>query len=134
MSADTGVGPATYALATVRYDSGAMGQVETSWAHPAAGGFGLAVELVGTEGRLSWDYASISDGAMHLADGTSERFDPLDETGFAAEMAAFAAAVRDGGPSPVPVEAGYEAMRTALAARRSLETGQPVDLTTWGRL
>jgi predicted dehydrogenase len=127
----TPVGPDTYALATVRYDNDAMGQVQVSWANPASRGFRLGCELVGTEGRLSWDYGSISTGELHRSDGTSEVFDPLGERGYVAELAAFTEAARAGGPSPVSVEAGYQALRTALAARRSLETGQPVDLTTW---
>jgi predicted dehydrogenase len=131
VAGDTPVGPATYALATVRYDNGAMAQVQTSWANPASRGFRLDCQLVGTEGRLSWDYGSITTGRLHRDDGSGEVFDPLGERGYAAELAAFTEAARAGGPSPVPVEAGYEALRTALAARRSLVTGQPVDLTTW---
>ena len=131
VAADTAAGPDTYALATVRYDSGAMGQVQVSWGNPPARGFRLACELVGTEGRLSWDYGSTYTGELHLSDGTSESFHPLGERGYAAELAAFTDAVRAGGPSPVPVDAGYQALRTALAAGRSVATGQPVDLTTW---
>jgi myo-inositol 2-dehydrogenase/D-chiro-inositol 1-dehydrogenase len=131
VAGDTPVGPDTYALATVRYDNEAMGQVQASWANPASRGFRLSCELVGTEGRLAWDYGSLTNGELHRSDGTSEYFFPLGERGYSAELAAFVEAVRTGGPSPVPVEAGHQALRTALAARRSLETGQPVDLTTW---
>ena len=131
VAGDTPVGPDTYALATVRYDDGAMAQVQASWANPASRGFRLDCELVGTDGRVSWDYDSIRNGELHRGDGSSEVFFPLEERGYAAEVAAFAEAARAGGPSPVPVEAGYQALRTALAAHRSLETGQPVDLTTW---
>jgi len=131
VAADTAVGPDTYALATVRYDSGALGQVQVTWGNPASRGFRLACELVGPEGRVSWDYGSTYNGEVHRADGSSEMFHPLGERGYAAELAAFVGAARAGGPSPVPVEAGLEALRTALGARRSLETGQPVDLTTW---
>jgi predicted dehydrogenase len=125
------VGEATYAVATVRYANGAMGQVESSWAHPVARGFKAVVEVTGTAGRISWDYDSINGGAMYLTDGGTTWFDPLGERGYRGEVAAFVEAVRAGGPSPVPVEAGVEAARTALAARESLRTGQPVDLTSW---
>jgi myo-inositol 2-dehydrogenase/D-chiro-inositol 1-dehydrogenase len=131
VAGDTPVGPATYALATVRYDNGAMAQVQASWANPAARGFRLDCELVGSDGRVAWDYDSIRNGELHRGDGSSEVFFPLGERGYAAELAAFTEAARAGGPSPVPVEAGYEALRTALAAQRSLETGEPVDLTSW---
>jgi predicted dehydrogenase len=131
VAADSPVGPATYAVATVRYASGALGQVEASWAHPDARGFRLAVEVTGTEGRISWSGDGIIGGSMHQSDGQVVWFDPLGERGFREEVGAFVAAVREGAPSPVPAEAGFRAARTALAAHESLRTGQPVDLTTW---
>jgi predicted dehydrogenase len=131
VAAESPVGPSTYTVATVRYASGAMGQVEASWAHPSARGFKVAVEVTGTRGRISWDYDSINGGVMHVGGGDPTWFDPLGERGFHGEIGAFVAAARDGGPSPVPVEAGFEAARTALAAHESLRTGQPVDLTSW---
>jgi predicted dehydrogenase len=131
VAADSPAGPGTYGLATVRYASGAMGQVEVSWAHPAARGFKVMVEITGTEGRISWDYDSINGGAIHLADGAVTWLDPLGERGYTREIAAFTEAVRAGGPSPVPVSEGLTATRTALAALHSVRTGEPVDLTTW---
>ena len=90
------------------------------------------VEITGKDGRISWDYDSINGGALHLVNEV-RRFDPLGERGYAREIDAFLDAVRHGGPSPVPVADGVAAARTALAALHSVRTGQPVDLTTWGR-
>jgi len=129
IGADTAAGKQTYVLTTLRYRSGAMALVETSWAHPEAHGFRLATELIGTEGRLSWDYDSISGGVVSSTSGTSVKFDPLGERGFSAELGAFVAAVRAGGPSPVPASEALNALRTALAAGESLRTGEPTDLT-----
>src|SRR4051794_12785340 len=131
VAADSPAGPATYGLATVRYANGAMGQVEASWAHPAARGFKAMVEIIGKEGRISWDYDVINGGAVYLADGGVTWLDPLGERGYAQEIAAFTQAVRAGGPSPVPVADGVAATRTALAALHSVRTGEPVDLSTW---
>lgn len=133
VGADTAVGRATYAVTHVRYASGALGLVETSWAHPASHGFKVAVELVGDEGRLSWDYDSIAGGWLHRRTGSSTRFDPLGERGFTAEIRSFTEAVRHGAPSPVPARDGLSALRTALAALESLRSGAVVDLTTWGQ-
>ena len=44
---DSGAGPLTYTLSTVRYASGAVAHVECSWAHPASRGFKLSCEVVG---------------------------------------------------------------------------------------
>lgn len=131
IGADTAIGPATYMLTTVRYANGAMALVESSWAHPLSHGFKLATELVGTQGRLAWDYDSISGGIVTLADGTTRRLDPLSDQGFRSEIAGFLAAVRSGAPSPVPAEQALTALRIALAALESRDAGTTVDLTQW---
>lgn len=132
VAADTAAGPSTYALVTVRYDSGAIAVVETSWAHPVSHGFKLSTELVGTDGRLSWSYDDVAGGVVNLASGASVALEPLSDRGFRAEVRAFVAAVRAGGPSPVPAEQALVALRTALAAHESIRTQQTVDLTDWG--
>ena len=129
VAADTpAAGPAGYALITLRFANGAIGLVETSWAHPASHGFKVATELIGSEGRLSWDYDGLIVGGMHVADGADARFDPLGDRGFRAEIGALLDAIRTGGPSPVPAEEATASLRTALAALESLETGRTVEL------
>lgn len=131
VGADTAAGAATYALVHVRYASGAIAMVETSWAHPPSHGFKLAAELVGTEGRLSWDYDHLAGGFLHRAEGDTVRFDPLGELGFQVEIGAFVRAVRQGDPSPVSGRDGMAALRSSLAALESLQTGATIDLTSW---
>lgn len=128
VAADSPAGPDTYALATVRYASGAMALVETSWAHPASYGFKLKVEIVGTKGRLAWSYDDINGGALYVRNGETTWFDPLGDRGYRAEIRTFVDAVRAGSASPVPVEEAYEALRTALAALESVHTGTTIDL------
>src|SRR4051794_33486959 len=130
VASDSPAGPSTYAVATVRYANGALGQVEVSWAHPVARGFKVVVEVTGREGRIDWSYDSIMGGEIHTADGVTW-LDPLGERGYAREIAAFTEAVRAGGPPPVPVRDAFEATRTAVAALHSVRSGSPVDLTTW---
>ncbi len=129
---DTASGPTTYALATVRYASGALSLVETSWGHPASRGFKLAVELIGTGGRLSWDYDQISGGALHRQQVPSTWFSPIGERGYRAEIARFVEAARAGGPSPVPASEALTSLRTSLATLESVRSGKVIDLTTWG--
>lgn len=131
VAADSPAGPATYGVATVRYANGALGQVEASWAHPAARGFKATMEITGTRGRIGWSYDSVIGGVIHLDDGSTRWLDPLGERGYAREVAAFVESVRSGRPSPVPVADGVAATRTALAALHSVRTSEPVDLTTW---
>jgi myo-inositol 2-dehydrogenase/D-chiro-inositol 1-dehydrogenase len=130
-SAPDPAGVAPYALVTVRYENGALGQVETSWAHPASHGFKVTTELIGSDGRLSWDYDGLVGGVLHTDDGATERFDPLGNRGFRAEIAALVDAIRTGRTAARERGEGLEALRTSLAALESLQTGRTVDLTTW---
>lgn len=131
MVADSGTGPATYTLTTVRYANGAIAHVECSWAHPASRGFKLSAEIVGTQGRLSWSYDHLMGAVLHPAAGDVEWWDVLGDRGFTSEMRAFFDAIRAGGPSPVPAAEAMESLRTALAALECAHTGRTVDLTTW---
>jgi predicted dehydrogenase len=131
MAADSGAGPATYALATVRYASGAIAHVECGWAHPPARGFKLATEIVGTKGRITWSYDHLMSGVLYPREGDAEWWDALVDRGFALELRTFFDAMRTGGTSPVPARDATESLRTALAARESARTGRTVDLTTW---
>ena len=130
MAADSGAGPATYALATVRYANGAVARIETSWAHPASRGFKLGCELVGTEGRVSWSYDQMMEAVLHPMTGDVEWFPALGEEGFVAELSDFVDAIRARAPSPVPAAEGLESLRTALAALQSARTGRTVDPAT----
>jgi predicted dehydrogenase len=131
MAADSGVGPATYTLATVRYQNGAIAHIECSWAHPAGRGFKLAAEVVGTQGRLTWSYDHLMGGVLHPREGDPEWWDVLGDRGFTLELRTFFDAIRAGGPSPVPAHEAMESLRTALGALESARTGRTVDLTTW---
>jgi predicted dehydrogenase len=131
MAADSGAGPATYALSTVRYANGAIAHVECSWAHPSARGFKMSAEIVGTEGRLAWSNSDQMGGVLHPRDGATEWWDVLSDRGFTLELRTFFEAIRSGGPSPVPAAEALEALRTALGAVESVRTGRTVDLTTW---
>ncbi len=129
VGADTPTGPVTYALATVRYANGAMGLVESSWAHPASHGFALRTEIVGTRGRIDWDYAGLTSGTLHRDGQPPTRWEPLGARGYLAEIGAFVEAIRTGAPAPIPVDDGLRSLRTALAALESVRTGDAVDLS-----
>jgi predicted dehydrogenase len=131
MAADSGAGPNTYCLATVRYADDTVARAEVSWAHPPARGFKLAAELVGTEGRLTWDYDHLTGGAYYPREGEPEFYDVLSDRGFTAELRDFTDAIRAGGPSPVPAEDALDSLRVALGALESVRTGDTVDLTSW---
>lgn len=117
-----------YALATVRYDTGALAVVETSWAHPAGHGLALATELSGDAGQIAWDYEGVAVGSLKRVGAAPQAISQLGNRGFEAEVAAFLAAVRTGGPSPVPAHEALVALQVALAAVESLGTRRTVHL------
>jgi myo-inositol 2-dehydrogenase/D-chiro-inositol 1-dehydrogenase len=108
-----------------------MGLVESSWAHPVSAGFALRAEIVGTQGRLSWDYDGLTSGTLYRDRHDPVRYDPLGVRGYRAEVDSLVRAVRSGAASPVPAAAGLSAVRTGLAALESVRTGQTIDLTSW---
>ncbi|MBN9305201.1 MAG: hypothetical protein BGO82_09170 [Devosia sp. 67-54] len=122
-------GVVDYAIATVRYDNGAMAVVETSWGHPAGHGLELTTELTGSAGRITWDYAGTAVASLKRAGAPARAMSQLGNRGFVAQIKAFLDAVESGGPSPVPAEDGLLALEVALAAVESLRTRRVVHLT-----
>jgi myo-inositol 2-dehydrogenase/D-chiro-inositol 1-dehydrogenase len=102
--------------------------VETSWAHPQSQPLQLSAELVGARGRLAWDYESISSLRVIGDQGHTKDFILLGEDSYAAEVAAFVECVERDTTPPVTAEEGQAALRVALAASESLETGRSVRL------
>jgi len=121
-----------YAIATVRYDNGALAVVETSWAHPVGHGLDVSTEIAGTGGRLAWDYAGTAVGSLKLVGAAPRTISQLGNRGFVAEIAAFLDAVESGGPSPVTAEEGLASLEVALAAVESLQSRRVVELPARG--
>jgi predicted dehydrogenase len=119
---DAGFSPV---LATLRFENGGMAQVESSWSHPRGQGFVARTELMGTQGRIAWDYDSIVPMQIVREEKQNQIF-----TGdvWAAEIGDFLRSARQGLPSPIPGVAGLAALRVGLAALESLETGRTVSL------
>ena len=87
-------------------------------------------ELIGEEARVVWDYYA---NAVELirADGSSEltRFDGLERNDlFLDELRHLLACVEGSERPVVDVRAGADSLAIALAAKRSLETGEAVGL------
>ena len=126
MAADSGAGPATYTLATVRYENGAIAHVECSWAHPASRGFKLRGEIVGHRGPAGVGLRPPRWAACCTrARDDTEWFDVLGDREFTRRAERLLRRpCRAGGPSPVPAAEGVESLRTALAALESARTGR----------
>lgn len=116
-----------YALVTLRFTKGALAHVTGSWARPGAAQ--TAFEICGDRGMLAFNSDRTASVSLLLPGSrTSESPLLLRDDPYLSELRAFADALRAGKPSPVPVEDGREAVRIALAALESLDTGRAVSL------
>jgi predicted dehydrogenase len=130
---------ADHVLLTVRFQNGAVGHLEGSWAYPA-GNFRTRLEIAGDEGLLEVDSldtlplsVTLKQEDAALAAGVPVPESPLGPTDdpYYGEIAHFLACLESGDDFLVSPRDGLEAVRIALAAIESLRTGRPVDMTTF---
>jgi myo-inositol 2-dehydrogenase/D-chiro-inositol 1-dehydrogenase len=117
------------AVVTLRFAGGALGCIDNS--RRAVYGYDQRIEVLGSHGALV---------ATHAAPTTVSRWDATGMVGdrphaffldryaeaYVAELRAFLDAVRDRRTPPVTGADGLQALRIALAARRSLAEGRPI--------
>ncbi|GMU91303.1 MAG: dehydrogenase [Candidatus Hydrogenedentota bacterium] len=120
-----------YAMVTLRMKSGIIATTTGSWAHPS--GFRVKVEVCGDNGMLQFDSAEAAVTSMMRetaggAAGVVVPSSPVAESAYQLEWHDFRAWLEDGREPKVKPEDGVEAVRIALAALESAETGQPVTL------
>ena len=109
--------------AVLRFENGAVGHVEGSWAQPEGTDLESELELAGEDGLIE-----LGDGAplVHKTAGGRTVESPLAAGGYRRQLEAFAECVREGTDPPVTADDAIEALRIALAARQSVADGDPV--------
>ncbi len=118
------------AAAVLTLESGALAVVTGTRHDPL--GYDVRLEVFGTGDSLAVGLA----GRLPLhAPGTPAVPGPADflerfEAAYRAELAAFVATVRGGGPSPCPLEAARSALAAAVAADRSRAEHRPILVDT----
>jgi len=126
-------------LLTVRFQNGAIGHLEGSWAYPP-GNFRTRLEISGDEGLLEMDsLENLPFSVVLKQEGTDllagipvpeSPMYPTDDPYFR-EIAHFLSCLESGDDFLVSPQDGLEALRIALAAIESLRIGQPVDVATF---
>lgn len=136
-TSETYRGRLDYALVTLRFKSGVVGHVTGSWAHPTP--FRTTYEIAGYAGIIDHDSArsvplSIAQRAESTEGGGGGKvavprspMAPSDDP-YRGELSAFVRALRAGEAPPVTVHDARAAVRIALAAVESVETGKVVTL------
>lgn len=125
------VGDIDNAVVSLVFQSGALGVVDLS--RNGVYGYDIATELLGDAGALRIGYLRETPLLLLTKNSVShdtvphfmERFD----LAYSAQLANFARNVLAGRPAPLTLEDGFEALRIAVAAQRSLTTGRPVDIS-----
>ena len=115
---------ASTAAAHLRLDGGALACVEAVAALPSAfaGHVWTGMTLIGTEGCVEVP----STHPSVIRHGTGVTYVDRTRIGvLGAQTATFLAAVRDGGPSPIPVEEGLAAVRLAAAVEEAAAKWPP---------
>lgn len=123
-----------YALVTLRFRSGAVGHVEGTWADP--GGFKATLEIAGDAGLLEYNFnqpAAIPLRVALAGTGEAQRGVAIPESPTAAnpyqeELTHFLDCIERGVPPSISPQDGREAVRIALAALESIQTGRVVPL------
>lgn len=128
-----------HALITLRFESGAIGHIECSWAHPP-GQFRTALEIAGDGGLIEWDSVHRQAVTARFKESTTPSTNehqsaasptaPQDDP-YYKELAHFLDHVENGTPLRVTPHDALMAVKVSLAAIESVRTGQPVDIASF---
>lgn len=116
-----------FAAGLIRFASGAALSLEVSWLLNMVEPELYSIWLHGTEGGVRWPdlrLAHVQDGALVDTQVVSG----LGAEGHRDELRAFLAAIRSGGPSPVPAEQSLTVARVLEALYASAESGREMRL------
>ncbi|MBX2999034.1 MAG: Gfo/Idh/MocA family oxidoreductase [Caldilineaceae bacterium] len=125
--------PKDHTLITLRFENGAIGHIEGSWAFPP-NKFRTRVEIAGTDGLLEWDSLDRNPLEMTLHDPevgpdvTTSSASPLAtaDDPYYAELSHFVDALDRKKPFLVTPYDGLMAVKISLAAIESERRGEPV--------
>ena len=126
-----------HALISLRFESGAIGHIDCSWANPI-GLWRTRLEIAGDQGLIEWDSMDPAPMSVALRDESGMGIEennssPLvaADTPYQAELAHFLDCVENGVEPRVTAHDGLMAVKVSLAAMESMRTGQPVEIATF---
>jgi scyllo-inositol 2-dehydrogenase (NAD+) len=126
------VGDLDNAVVSLVFADGRLGAVDLS--RNGIYGYDILTELLGTAGtlRIGWlRYTPVMVMTENkVAHDTVPHFMQRFAEAYPAQLEDFAGNVLHGRPPSITLEDGIEALRVALAATRSFQTGQPVEVAT----
>lgn len=121
-----------YALVVMRFRNGVIAHLEGSWAYE--GEFHTTFEIAGDKGLISFHSLETAPLTVLPKQGSSGQqrvalpTPPLNESPYLLEVQHFVECIRKDRRPAIGAEEGLEALRMALAALESAETGEVVEL------
>jgi predicted dehydrogenase len=126
------VGDLDNAVVTLRFADGRLGVVDLS--RNGIYGYDISTELLGTEGTLRVGYLRETPVLIMkknaVAHDTVPHFMQRFEKAYTLQLRDFAQNVLRGRPAPITIDDGVGALRIAVAAQRSYDSGQPVEVAS----
>ncbi len=119
-----------HALISLRFESGAIGHIEASWAHKK-GRTRTQLEIAGSEGLVEWDSRDPGSLAwMTSADDMPQNRIPTTDHDYPylAELAHFLRCLEQNEPFRVSPEDALMAVKVSQATLHSIRTGLPVTI------
>lgn len=111
-------------LLMVRFASGAIGHIITSWAFDTVGGWHF--EVMGERGALAGDETRLLHQLYGWQEGAIQPFDPVHT--FSAEIAHFLDVVQRGVPNLATFESAARVLQLTMGAYRSVAEGRVMHL------
>ena len=132
----TGKSMLDHALVALRFENGALGHVEGSWASPPST-FRTALEIAGSEGVVEWDATDPAplQASLKVTDEAEQKVPqsadnplaPADDP-YRQELEHFLHVLEHGGPFRVTPQDALAALKLSLATIEALRSGRPVAL------
>lgn len=116
-----------HGFVTLRFENGAVGYVEASWAQPGTRPFTNELEFSGDEGLVELSSIENAPYREWTADGAVVE-SPVDPSGYRRELQEFVDCVATGSEPEVTGADAIESLRLAIAAEESAERGVPVEV------
>lgn len=118
-----------HAHVTLRFETGAVGYVEASWALPDNEGLSTELDLAGEDGLIEYENSGTPSIEFRTRAEPSVSLSTVEKDGYHRELEAFVDCIQNGEKPPVGIDEGIEAIRISLAAIESAERGEPVSLS-----
>jgi scyllo-inositol 2-dehydrogenase (NAD+) len=126
------VGDRDNVIVSLVFEDGALGVVDLT--RNGCYGYDISTELLAPDGTIRVGYLRETPLLVmtrnNVAHDTVPYFMERFEHAYAAQLENFADNVLLGRPAPVTIRDGVEALRIGVAATRSCDTGQPIDVNT----